>query len=194
MSGIQWDPSGDVLRFKARPELHLAGYLVDTGEMPVETATTIGVELGGVFGPAHFQGEYVTASATALEETDGGERGLAEDASFSGYYVQGGYFLTGESRGYKGTSFDRTKVKSDFLDEGGWGAWEVLARYSSLDLNDEDAGVLGGKMDDVTVGLSWYMSSYAKLMFNYVMATLSDADGEEIGKESAVAARMQFDF
>ncbi len=94
----------------------------------------------GVFGPAHFQGEYVMSSATALDEAEGGERDLAEDASFSGYYVQGGYFLTGESRGYKGTSFDRTKVKSDFLDEGGWGAWEVLARYSSLDLNDEDAG------------------------------------------------------
>jgi len=194
ISGIEWDPRGDALRFRARPELHMAGYLVDTGEMPVETATTVGVELGGVFGPAHLQGEYLMTSATALDEAEGGERDLAEDASFSGYYVQGGYFLTGESRGYKGTSFDRTKVKSDFLDEGGWGAWEVLARYSSLDLNDEDAGVLGGKMDDVTVGLSWYMSSYAKLMVNYVMATLSDADGDEIGKAGAVAARMQFDF
>jgi phosphate-selective porin OprO/OprP len=187
VSGIQSDPRGDVQRFRARPELHLADYLADTGNVPSETATTIGAELAGVFGPAHFQGEYLTASVAALGDS-------TEDASFSGYYVQGGYFLTGESRGYKGTSFDRTKTKSDFLDEGGLGAWEVVARYSSLDLNDEDAGVLGGKMDDVTVGLNWYMSSNARLMFNYVMATLSDVDGEEVGKESALAARMQFDF
>jgi phosphate-selective porin OprO/OprP len=187
VSGVQWDPRGEVQRFRARPELHLAGYLVDTGNMPTETGTTIGVELAGVFGPAHFQGEYMMATVGALGDT-------AEDASFSGYYIQGGYFLTGESRAYKGTSFDRTKTKSDFLDEGGLGAWEVVARYSSLDLNDEGAGVLGGKMDDVTVGLNWYMSSYARFMFDYVMATVSDADGEEVGKESALAARMQFDF
>lgn len=195
VSGMRWDPVGSEARFKARPELHLADNLVDTGAMPVDAGTTVGAEFGGVYGPAHLQGEYLMTSLSAIAGAEPARDGyLADDPSFSGYYIQGGYFLTGESRGYKSTSFDRTKVKKDFLDEDGWGAWEVMARYSSLDLNDEDAGVRGGKMDDVTLGLSWYMSSNAKLLFNYVMATLSDADGGEVGNESALGARMQFDF
>jgi phosphate-selective porin OprO/OprP len=174
----------------------MAPNLVDTGSMTdADAARTLGVEVAGVFGPAHFQGEYLTASVQAVGGgVEPARSALSDDAGFSGYSVQAGYFLTGESRGYKGTSFDRTKVKSELLDEGGWGAIEVVARYSSLDLNDDDAGVAGGAMDDVTLGLSWYASSYAKLMVNYVMATLSDADGDEVGKESALAARMQFDF
>jgi len=194
VSGVRWDPKGGVQRFRARPELHLADYLVDTSEMPAETATTIGIEAAAVYGPAHFQGEYITAGVDVGDADDVPRSPLADDPRFSGYCVQAGWFLTGESRGYKGTSFDRTKVTSDVLDEGGWGAFEVVARYSSLDLNDDDAGVAGGKMDDVTVGASWYLTSYAKITVNYVTATVRDADGEEVGKENALAARMQFDF
>jgi len=192
VSGVWSDPWGDVQRFRARPELHLSDYIVDTGLLPTESATTVGVELVGILGPAHFQGEYLMASLEALEADSAATR--AEDASFAGFCVQAGYYLTGESRAFKGTSFDRTKVTSEFLDEGGFGAWEVLARYSSLDLNDEDAGVLGGKLDDVTLGLNWYMTSYARLMVNYVMATVDDADGDEIGKTNVLGARVQFDF
>ena len=194
VSGIQWDPPAGEFQFKSRPELNMARILVNTEKWSnADGARTLGVEVAGVFGPAHFQGEYLMASVQA---GGGGVQparsDLTEDASFSGYSVQAGYFLTGESRGYKGTSFDRTKVRSELLDEGGWGAIELVARYSSLDLNDEDAGVAGGRMDDVTLGASWYLSSYAKLMVNYVTATKSDAEKE--GKASALAARMQFDF
>jgi len=196
VSGIVWDPKGDAVRFRARPELHQADYFVDTGSMDAESARMVGLEIGGVVGPAHFQGEHLMANVKAREGdgTATGRAALQDDAGFSGYSVQAGYFLTGESRGYKGTSFDRTKVTRELLDGGGWGAWEVLARYSRLDLNGENAGVAGGRMDNITFGLSWYLSSYAKVMANYVMATVTDQDGEEVGKATALATRMQFDF
>jgi phosphate-selective porin OprO/OprP len=199
-SATMRSPYGDVVRYRERPEIHMADRFVDTGNVPAESVTTMGLEVAGVFGPAHFQGEYLMSNITTPDETgDGGDRGRAENPSFSGYYAQAGYFLTGESRGYKGTCFDRTKTNSNFLEKGGFGAWEVAARYSSLDLSEaadpadpEAAEHL--KMDDITVGLNWYMSSYARVMFNYIMSSVKDADDEEMGKANALTARMQFDF
>ncbi|MEJ0023880.1 MAG: porin [Alphaproteobacteria bacterium] len=49
--------------------------------------------------------------------------------------------------------------------KGQWGAWEVAARYSNLDLNDHEGvsgsavpagGIRGGEQDITTVGLNWY--------------------------------------
>ena len=44
--------------------------------------------------------------------------------SFCGGYAEVGYYLTGESRGYKGGKWDRTKVLKPF-DKGGWGAIQL---------------------------------------------------------------------
>ena len=60
------------------------------------------------------------------------------DPTFDGYYVQAGYFLTGEHRPYvfgRG-GFGRVKPKSIFGKDDGRGAWEIAARYSTLDLTD----------------------------------------------------------
>ena len=37
-----------------------------------------------------------------------------DDPTFFGAYVEGGYFFTGESRGYKAGKFDRVKVLKPF--------------------------------------------------------------------------------
>ena len=50
-----------------------------------------GAELAGSYGPAHFSAEYMHASVDGL--------GYDHD-TLEGFYVYGGYFLTGEHRPY----------------------------------------------------------------------------------------------
>ncbi len=187
------------VRFRQRPEVHLSDRLVDTGTiLNAETVLRYGGEIAGVFGPFYFAGEYIATSiAKSDEDVPVGpfdDLWLDDNGSLSGYYAEAGYFLTGEHRVYKDGLWGRTQPGSNFLEDGGLGAWEVVARYSSLDLNDDSAGIYGGKMDDVTVGLNWYLHSNVRLMFNYVMSSVKDHDDEEMGKVNAFTMRTQIDF
>ena len=58
----------------------------------------------------------------------------------------------------------------------GRGAWEVAARYSYIDLNDEF--VAGGRAHEVTLGLNWYLCNNWKLQFQYINAHRTDLDGK----------------
>jgi phosphate-selective porin OprO/OprP len=184
-------PEGEAVRFRSRPEIHLSDRLVDTGAIAAESVLLLGAELASVLGPAHFTGEYVTADVSGPE---GEGRSGGGAAGFSGFYVQAGYFLTGEHRIYDEGAWARNRPRANFLEGGGFGAWELLARYSSLDLSDADAGVDGGKMDDITIGLNWYPHANARVMFNYIMSSVDDVDGGEIGTANAFAVRYQLDF
>jgi phosphate-selective porin OprO/OprP len=93
---------------------------------------------------------------------------------YQGGYITMGYFLTGEHRAYNNLikSWDRQPVnEAAFFVDGddgkccGRGAWEVLARYSWLNLDDK--GVNGGIINAFTVGLNWYLNPNAKIQFNY---------------------------
>src|SRR5690606_16204002 len=89
---------------------------------------------------------------------------------FDGYYAQLGYFLTGETRPYRNASgiFDRVKPRRNFgwKEDSGWGAWEVTARYSEIDLND--GGIRGGEQADFTLGLNWYLNPNTRIVWNYI--------------------------
>ena len=60
---------------------------------------------------------------------------LNGNPSFCGGYFEVGYFLTGETRAYKGGKWDRTKVLKPF-NEGGWGAIQINGRVDYVDLSD----------------------------------------------------------
>ena len=75
------------------------------------------------------------------------------------------YSLTGEQHPYDPTtaSFRDLRPANPLGTPGGWGAWEVKARYSNIDLDypalrprAANGGVAGGKQDVWTVGLNWY--------------------------------------
>ncbi len=127
----------------------------------VDSIHLTGLEAAGVYGPFSLQGEYFRNSI---------DRETADDITIGGWYTQASYFITGESRPYKAKSgtFGRVKPKNNFsLKDGGWGAWELAARYSNIDLND---GVIaGGEVDDITLGVNWYLTPNARLMANYIM-------------------------
>jgi phosphate-selective porin OprO/OprP len=174
-------PEDDELRFHQRPENHMAPRFADTGLLAADQATLLGLEGAVVYGRASFQAEYMLASADML--------GGGDDPSFSGYYAMGSVFLTQDQRSYKAASgaFSRTKPRESFrLDGSGRGALELLARYSSVDLSD--GPVSGERLDNVTVGLTWYLNPNCRVMLNGVHADLEGA-----GSSKSLLIRIQTD-
>ena len=156
-------PTDSGARFRVRPTGD-GPRIVDTGSLgSVENINVYGAELAGVYGSLSVSGEYLQADVSR-------DNGFS-DADFDGYYAQAGWFITGETRPYKGKggTFSRIKPKSPFsLKNGGTGAVELVARYENLDLNDQGAGVLGGEFDATTVGINWHLTNNARLMANVI--------------------------
>ena len=165
------ETNGAVLGWNARPESRLTQFryanadstapLFRLRDARVETVDEAGLEAAFVHGPFSVQGEYEFANVgTTFDGID----------SFSGYYAQVGYFLTGEHREYRHADGLLAKVapKHNFgLHSGdGWGAWEVAARYSGVDL--DDGGVRGGRQNNTTLGVNWFLNPNARLTLNYI--------------------------
>lgn len=155
-------PTGTV-RFRAKPSGDGLS-MVSTGNITsVDNVGVYNLELAAVLGPVSLQSEYFNATVN--------RSGGNSDADFDGYYAQVGWFITGESRPYKGKigNFGRIKPNNPFsLKNGGLGAWEVLARYEKVDLNDVNAGITGGELDSITAGINWNLNSHVRLMANVV--------------------------
>jgi phosphate-selective porin OprO/OprP len=106
---------------------------------------------------------------------------------FSGYYITGSWILTGEMRDYlpKSGTFGPVPVSRSVY-QNGKGAWELAARWSSIDLTD--GPVEGGEMDILSLGLSWWLSPTFNVNLNYRYIT---NDGDFLhGKASGVDARV----
>lgn len=151
----------DVLRFRIRPESHLTNTrLVDTGFFDADSYNRFVGEAAFISGPFHMQGEYYHTSVDRDISTNA-------DLDFSGFYVEGGWFLTGESMNYKPSKgiYSRVTPKG-IVGKGGIGAWQVALRFSSLDLTDED--ITGGEEENFTLGLNWYATPNIRFAANYV--------------------------
>lgn len=167
-------------RYRQRPEVHMSPRFVDTGTFAANEATIWDLEGAFVSGPFHSEIEYSRADVDAIDMSD---------PSFDAFSISAGMFLTGESRPYKGSFFGRVKPKKNWGDEGGTGAWEVAARYSTIDLSDGD--VDGNSMDIVTLGLNWYLNPNTRIMLN---VNFIDPDADGADDVHAVALRFQIDF
>ncbi|MFN0058819.1 MAG: OprO/OprP family phosphate-selective porin [Planctomycetota bacterium] len=176
------NPNDDEVAFMSRPETNLAPVLVDTGTiMNAEDVTLVGLESAVVLGPFSVQGEYMESHVHR-------DRGL-DDAMFSAAYVFVSYFVTGEHRVYSRTTgvFDRVTPKANFRDgKGGAGAIELVARVSTVDLDNE--GINGSDMDNVTLGTNWYLNSNMRVMCNYVNVD------HELGRVHEFLVRFGLEF
>ena len=182
---------GKNLRYEQRPESHLASHYVDTDSIGVNNIDAIDLftaEAAFGWNSLSAQAEYQSSLVT---------RSNAKDVYFWGAYGQVSWFATGERRRYdrKYANFSRPKVKKGFNPaKGKWGAWELAARVSYLDLNDGSGGVRGGELLDITGGVNWYLWSNVRVMANYVHSILMDAPGNGSGNGNLFEMRFQVDF
>jgi len=181
IAGSLRNPPGDLLTFAARPETNLAPRVVSTGDVDATEEVLLGAEAAGIFGRFAVQGEFMQAMIDA---------DLAGDPTFMGSYAEGSWMLTGEHRNYSRRSgtFDRMRPDRPFKGAGsGPGAWELAARWSYLDLSDEN--VAGGEVTDLSGALNWYINSNFRLMTNYVHSEVEDS-----GSYDGFTTRFQCDF
>ena len=189
------------LTLSDRPELRIdPTSIVSTGAMAgVSGAQVYSFEAAGNYGPAFFQGEYYWYNV------DRGNLPGLSSVKFQGGYAQASFVLTGESHVYDpSTSAYKGIVPLNpfSLTGGGWGAWEVAGRISTIDLNDQLAtanGVAGGRQTIYTAGLNWYATRNIRFMLNYLHGDItkqaSATNFTDVGaKFDAVAMRTQIAF
>ncbi len=184
--GLNYDyrPASD-LRFRA--ENHMGADL-DTGKYhylfnDAKNRTDLGLELGATLGSLSLQSEY------KIQSLDAGSK----EYKMTSYYAFVSYFLTGEHRPYKKGSFGRVKPVND-IDNKGFGAVEVLARYSGMRASDEVVVANPGLPDtigNISLGLNWYINAHTRFMYNYV---LTDDNHTSLNKLSGHLFRFQIDF
>lgn len=161
--------------------------LVSTGTITgVDDFTLAGVEAVGAIGPFSLQGEYIRTSI---------DRAVEPDLEFDGYYVYGSWFLTGESRAAaykKSTGVVRAIKPLKPLGDGGWGAWEFVARYGHIDLSSQE--VIGGQQDDFTLGVNWYPNDNLRFSLNYVHVVDVEGGANDGDEPDAYIMRAQVTF
>jgi phosphate-selective porin OprO/OprP len=170
------------LRLRERPELRVDDTrLVDTGAINADGLLAYGGELGANWKNLYIAGEYfkidVDKTATSL------------DPSFDGWYVQGAWTLTGEKHEWNAATggFKGVRAANPFDPANHhWGAWEVAARYSVLDLNYHAGvasaplpagGVRGGEQDISTLGLNFYPNNVVRFLLDYEHARIDKITG-----------------
>jgi phosphate-selective porin OprO/OprP len=159
-----------------RPESHLARVSLFNEFKDVSTVLIGGLEAAYTIGSLSVQGEYVNASIAT-------KNGKFYAPSYYGYVS---YFLTGEHRPRSSiNAFGRVTPIREFNFKNKWGAVELAARYSSFDLTMVDKG----KLNNITFGVNWYLTSYARIMYNFI---LSNNPGIE--KINMHMLRFQIDF
>jgi phosphate-selective porin OprO/OprP len=181
--------NGPTTRYRQRPFVHTSNTrFLSTPALRVEDETSYGAEAAYVSGPFHATGEMHWLKADRL--TPGAS------PTFFGGYAEAGYFLTGETRGYKGGRWDRTKVLKP-VGGGGAGAFQINLRYDYLDLND--AGIVGGSQRGYEASLLWIPQDHVRFLLNYGYLRYGDAAVPAAGGDrsygiNVVGARAQVDF
>ena len=162
------------IRFRERPELRVdSTRLIDTGSIDADHAYAAGAEFAANWKSWYLQGENFwygieRRAAPALS-----------DPRFSGFYVQGSWILTGESRRYNmaNGAYQNPRPFLPFSRGNGWGAWELALRFShtDLDFHEGAAGqaaaadaVRGGVQDIWTFGINWYVNTNLRFLLNYL--------------------------
>jgi phosphate-selective porin OprO and OprP len=74
----------------------------------------------------------------------------------------------------------------------GWGAWQILARYNAVDLNDN--GIVGGELNSFTLGVNWFWNPQAHVQFNYDFTDRSAIKTTPRADINMVGMRFTYDF
>lgn len=145
-------------------------------------------------GPAGLLAEYVSSSQE-LVETVSGTRATLDNRAWQ---LVGSWVITGEKASYRGV----TRPDQPFAPgKPGWGAFEVVARYGRLDVDDDAFPVFASAASAVSgieswgIGLNWYLTGNLKLATNLTRTSFTHgaANGDR-ADEKILFTRAQVNF
>lgn len=202
-------------QYRTRPLTQITDQrFIDSGTIASKGDDALGLEFAAIMKRFHVaaeaqkvwvRGTYTPAEILVLNgELDDNDTaagtGFNGDPSFTGGYFELGYYLTGETRGYKGGKWDRTKVLKPFND-GGWGAFQVNARLDYVDLTDDvDSGstsldapfyVNGGKQFGYQASLIWNPVDWLRFMAQYGHVDVTGGPRNALGEDLSEPANKR---
>lgn len=178
--------SGPNTQFRTLPEVGVTeDYFVDTGAIDgADSIIRLGLEASKVNGPWSWQAELLSTQV---------QRDQQQRVFFYGGYFYLSWFLSGETRDYNPASGEfRNVIPRAPLGHHSWGAWELAARLSLVDLNDKD--VVGGEQSNITVGLNWYLNKYLRVQANLVKVLDVKRPGSEFDGQDPLIAVLRLQW
>lgn len=158
------------------------------------------------YGPFGLLAEYVITDQVAKRTAAAPTPEI--ELQNSAWQISGSWILTGEDASYAGTTprhpFDPRN--------GGWGAWQLVARYAALDVDDTAfLGASSVRLADPTksaagaqawsVGLNWYLNKNIRANLSYSRTMFSSYAGNKIAAgnvgaqpENILFSRLQLAF
>ncbi|HYE33035.1 MAG TPA: porin [Methylomirabilota bacterium] len=156
------------------------------------------------YGPFSLLGEYVVSSQWLRLSAPAPGAPIINEFEHTSWQVVAGYVLTGEDATYRGV----TPRKTFNLSEGSWGAFEVVARYGELDI-DDDVFASGGptqfanparwatEIASYGLGLNWYLNRNIRSAVNYYHTDFKGGNAPGAlpsENEDAIFTRVQLSF
>ncbi|MFO0805579.1 MAG: porin [Gemmataceae bacterium] len=200
----QRDPDNGQVRFRSRFDMRnapsgIAPLMADTGLFNASQQYLLVPELVGVFGPLSFQSEYYGSWVTGAEtitsrcRDSAGQRVPAivvcggptcsSPGSTGAYSRNSGTF--GASEAAPAGGVDARRVRR-------LGRWQLTARYSYLDLNNKM--VIGGRVNDLTLGVNWFLNQWMKMQTNFFAADRDVANPAGTGGIYGFGTRFALDW
>ncbi len=147
-------------------------------------------------GPFGLSGEYVQSKQEVSRA------GVRKDIKNKAWQLAASWVVTGENASFRGVS-----PRAPFAwGQGHWGAFEVAARVSRLDIDDAafdgsatsrlaNPSASARKATDYGIGLHWYLKRYTKVVLNYDQTKFKDGatDGDR-DDEKVFFTRFQAGF
>ena len=178
---------GQVSVFTYRTSTNAADNVIADGDR-----TRVSPQFTYYIGSFGVLGEYVISSQ------DVGRGDKSETLDNDAWQIATTYVLTGEENSFRGIS-----PKNPFdLSKGTWGAFELAARYSALDIDDKtfptyanpDRAVSG--IQSWAIGLNWYLTRNLRSSLTYEQSAFDGgaAKGADREDEDILFARFQVSF
>ena len=184
--------------------------LPDDGAYPSEEQTDVFVYADGVIADGtqwrlfpqayHYWGPFglmAEGGLSSVELRQTAAPGASDRVRHTAWQVTGSYPLTGEAATFRAV----TPKRSFDPRQGGWGAWQLVARYSHLDIDDAvfpffaDPATSATAVNTWGVGLNWFLNRNVRVSFNFLRADLEAAPGADLPQdESAFFTRLQLAF
>lgn len=132
-------------------------------------------EVIAIYHKWYVEGHYLMAHVN---------RAGVENYNAQGGYVQGGYMILGEKQNYNSVTGMVANPAPKSL--------EILCRYNRTNLND--AGIIGGRLGDVSVAVNYFINRYIAARVNYVHVMTSDSAPAGADNFDLIQGRIQFSF
>jgi phosphate-selective porin OprO/OprP len=147
------------------------------------------------WGPLGFLGEYIVSDQRVEKIT---APVAIDDIHNTAWEVSGGWVLTGENASYAGV----TPRHPFSIENGGWGAWQIVGRYARLNADNgafpafASATGSASRAEAWAVGLNWYLNADLRANLSFSRTTFNGGSANAVAKkpEEVLFTRVQLAF